>query len=138
MEVVMSDLVVETHLPPYSLRQFFDHQMRWARSTRDSRRAGYLGVALTFGLPWAIMSVLLSAGAWWSWIVLASTGLLRMILALVVGVGLLHDETVLRRLWLLPLRDLVALGVWFGSYAGHQVHWRGEVFVLENGKIRQA
>ena len=138
MEVVMSDLVVETHLPPYSLRHFLDHQMRWARSTRDSRRAGYLGMALTFGLPWAIVSVLLSAGAWWSWSVLGCASLLRMILALVVGVGLLRDETVLRRLWLLPLRDLVALGVWFGSYAGHEVHWRGEVFLLENGKIKQA
>jgi ceramide glucosyltransferase len=138
MEVVLSDLVVETHLPPYNFRQFLDHQMRWARSTRDSRRAGYVGVALTFGLPWAIVSVLLSAGAWWSWIVLGCAGLLRLILALVVGVGLLHDDSVVRRLWMVPVRDLVALGVWFGSYAGHQVHWRGEVFVLENGKIRQA
>lgn len=138
MEVVMSDLVVETHLPPYSLRHFLDHQMRWARSTRDSRRAGYLGLALTFGLPWAIIAVLFSAGAWWSWIVLACASLMRLVLALVIGVGLLHDETVLRRLWLLPLRDLVALGVWFGSYAGHEVHWRGEVFLLENGKIKQA
>src|SRR6266853_5466200 len=30
-EVVLVDLVVETHLPPYSFRQFFEHQMRWAR-----------------------------------------------------------------------------------------------------------
>lgn len=138
MEVVLSDMVVETHLPAYNLRQFLDHQMRWARSTRDSRRAGYIGLVLTFGLPWAIVAVLLSAGAWWSWIVLAGAGLLRLVLALVVGVGLIHDQTLLRHLWLLPLRDLVALGVWFGSYAGHEVHWRGEVFVLEDGKIRQA
>lgn len=138
MEVVLSDIVVETHLPPYNFRQFLDHQMRWARSTRDSRRAGYIGLALTFGLPWAIVSVLLSLGAWWSWIVLAAAGLLRVVLALVVGAGLVHDQTLARDLWLLPLRDLVALGVWFGSYAGHEVHWRGEVFVLEDGKIRQA
>jgi ceramide glucosyltransferase len=136
MEVVMSDLVVETHLPPYNFREFLDHQMRWARSTRDSRRAGYLGVALTFGLPWAMIAVLLSAGAWWSWIVLGCATLLRMILALVVGVGLMHDKTVIPHLWLVPVRDLVALGVWFGAYAGHEVHWRGEVFVLEDGKIR--
>lgn len=137
MEVVMSDLVVETHLPPYNFRQFLDHQMRWARSTRDSRRAGYVGVALTFGLPWAMICVLLAAGAWWSWIVLGAAAVLRLILALVVGVGLMHDESVLSRLWLVPLRDIVALGVWVGAYAGHTVHWRGEVFVLEDGKIRQ-
>lgn len=136
MEVVLSDLVVETHLPPYHFRDFLDHQMRWARSTRDSRRAGYLGLLFTFGLPWAIIAVPLAFGAWWSWLLLAVATLLRTTLALVVGRGLLHDENVVRDLWLLPLRDLVALGVWFWSWAGHEVRWRGEIFVLENGKIR--
>ena len=35
-------------------------------------------------------------------------------------------------------RDLVAFAVWFASFADHTVHWRGEVFILENGKIRPA
>jgi len=43
-----------------------------------------------------------------------------------------------RNLWLLPLRDLVAFCVWFASYANHTVQWRGEVFLLEDGKIRPA
>jgi ceramide glucosyltransferase len=136
MEVVLSDLVVETHLPPYPFRDFLDHQMRWARSTRDSRRAGYLGLLFTFGLPWAIIAVPLAFGAWWSWLLLGAAALLRTAVALVVGRGLLHDENVVRDLWLLPLRDLVALGVWCWSWAGHEVRWRGEIFVLEDGKIR--
>ena len=37
---------------------------------------------------------------------------------------------------LVPLRDLIAFWVWFASFAGHQVHWRGDIFILENGKIR--
>ena len=135
-EVVLIDLVVETHLPAYSFRQFFDHQMRWARSTRDSRRRGYLGLLLTFGLPWAIISVLLSAGAWWSWTVLALASLLRASVAFQVGVRVVHDPSIVRRLWLVPLRDLIAFWVWFASFAGRQVHWRGEVFILEDGKIR--
>jgi hypothetical protein len=43
-----------------------------------------------------------------------------------------------RHLWLIPLRDLIAFWVWFASFAGHQVHWRGDIFILENGKIRPA
>jgi ceramide glucosyltransferase len=35
--------VVQTSIPAYSLRGFCEHQLRWARGTRDSRRAGYLG-----------------------------------------------------------------------------------------------
>lgn len=135
-EVVLSDVVVETHLPAYGFREFFEHQMRWARSTRDSRRAGYIGILLTFGLPWAIIAVLLAAGAWWSWIVLAAAALLRTAVSIQVGVKVLHDRSILRRLPLVPLRDLVAFWVWFASFAGHEVHWRGEVFILQDGKIR--
>ena len=90
-EVVLVDLVVETHLPAYTFRQFFDHQMRWARSTRDSRRRGYVGILLTFGLPWAVISVLLSAGAWWSWPMLALASLLRAAVAFQVGGRDRHD-----------------------------------------------
>src|SRR5262244_252367 len=138
LEVVLADVVLETHLPAYSFREFFDHQMRWARSTRDSRRMGYLGLLLTFGLPWAMISVALAAGTWWSWAVLAAAVLLRAAVALEVGLGVVHDRAVWRHLWLLPLRDLVAFWVWFASFADHTVHWRGDIFMLEDGKIRPA
>jgi len=137
-EVVLADIVVETHLPAYSFREFFDHQMRWARSTRDSRRLGYLGLLLTFGLPWAIFAVLFAPLSWWSWTTLAAAAALRAAVALKVGEGIVHDRAVRRNLWLLPLRDLVAFWVWFASFAGHKVHWRGDVFILERGKIRPA
>jgi ceramide glucosyltransferase len=137
-EVVLADIVVETHLPAYSFRGFFEHQMRWARSTRDSRRMGYVGLLLTFGLPWSIFAVLLAPFAWWSWTTLAAAAALRAAVALKVGVSVVHDRAVQRRLWLVPLRDLVAFGVWFASFADHTVHWRGEVFILEKGKIRPA
>ncbi len=136
-EVVLVDLVVETHLPAYTFKGFFEHQMRWARSTRDSRRRGYVGLLLTFGLPWAMIAVLLSHGAWWAWMVLAGAALLRGAVAMQVG-SVVHDASVLGHLWLLPVRDLIAFWVWFASFAGHQVHWRGDVFILEDGKIRPA
>jgi ceramide glucosyltransferase len=137
-EVVLADVVVETHLPAYSLRGFFEHQLRWARSTRDSRRMGYIGLVLTFGLPWAVLAVALSLGAWWSWVLLVAALGLRAAVALQVGLGVAHDRAVWRHLWLLPLRDLVAFWVWFASFADNKVRWRGDIFVLENGKIRPA
>jgi len=137
-EVVLADVVVETHLPAYGFRGFFEHQLRWARSTRDSRRMGYLGLLLTFGLPWAILAVLFAPGAWWSWATLSGALLLRTAVALQVGLGVVHDRAVLRHLWLLPLRDLIAFWVWFASFADNKVRWRGDIFVLESGKIRPA
>src|ERR1700757_4534655 len=134
-EVVLADVVAETHLPAYRFRGFFDHQMRWARSTRDSRRLGYLGLLLTFGLPWAMIAVLLAPLNWWSWSALALALVLRIAVAIQVGIGVVHDRALWRSLWLLPLRDLVAFWVWFASFADNKVHWRGEVFILKNGKI---
>src|SRR5437868_7135659 len=56
-KVVLSHEVVETSVPAYSFRQFWEHQLRWARTMRVSRPSGYAGVGLTFGLPWAIFLV---------------------------------------------------------------------------------
>jgi ceramide glucosyltransferase len=138
LKVVLADVVVETHLPAYSFRDFFEHQLRWARSTRDSRPAGYIGLVLTFGLPWAMLACLLSPWAWWSWTLLGLALNLRGAVALAVGVGVVQDRATWHHLWLLPLRDLVAFCVWFWSFADNTVRWRGDLFVLENGKIRPA
>jgi ceramide glucosyltransferase len=137
-EVVLADVVVETHLPAYTFTEFFQHQMRWARSTRDSRRMGYIGLLLTFALPWAMIAVVLASGAWWSWIVLGAAAVLRVAVALQAGLRVVHDRNVLKYLWLLPLRDMVAFWVWFASFADNKVHWRGEIFILEKGRIRPA
>lgn len=138
-EVELIDLVVETHLPAYTFRGFFEHQMRWARSTRDSRRRGYVGILLTFGLPWAMLAVLFAHhGADWSWALLAAAAVLRATVAMRVA-HVVHDSAfALRNLWLIPMRDLIAFWVWFASFTGHKVHWRGEVFILEDGRIRPA
>jgi len=137
-EVVMSDVVVDTFLPDYSFRAYWDHQLRWARSTRDSRKWGYLGVALTFGLPWALITVLLARGAGWSLALLGATAAIRYTMAMVIGQRVLRDPQIPGDLWLLPLRDVMALLIWVAAYAGHTVAWRGDQFILKNGKLRPA
>src|ERR1700731_3683604 len=63
LQVLLSDLVVETHLPAYALRGFFAHQLRWARGVRDSRAGGYIGLASTYGFMWALLAVIASRAA---------------------------------------------------------------------------
>jgi ceramide glucosyltransferase len=135
LEGFLSEVVVDTFLPAYSLRGFFDHQLRWARSVRDSRGWGYLGVALTFGLPWALLELVVGRGASWVWGVLGFTLALRMVMAWVVGVRVAKDWQVLRWFWLIPLRDVAALFIWAAGYLGTTVMWRGERFNLKQGKL---
>jgi ceramide glucosyltransferase len=133
--VVLSDVVVETHLPAYDLRGFLSHQLRWARGVRDARTGGYVGLVSTYGLMWAMLLLIAARAAPWSWAVLGLTVLLRFAVAGVVGNTVLGDQELPGRLWLLPIRDLVAVLVWVASFAGHTVTWRGDRFELKNGRL---
>ena len=135
LTVNLSDVVVETYLPAYRLREFFAHQLRWARGVRDARAGGYLGLVFTFGFLWALLALAASRGALWAWSSLAVTLLLRFTVALIVGCRVLKDRQVLRDTWLIPLRDLIAVVVWMVSLAGHTVTWRGDRFRLQAGKL---
>jgi ceramide glucosyltransferase len=133
--VELADVVVETFLPAYSWRGFMEHQLRWARSVRDSRRWGYIALGLTFGVPWALLALLVAGARGWAWALLAATLLARCGMAVVVGWKVLSDPQVMRRWWLIPLRDIVALFLWIASFAGHKVRWRGDSYLLKNGKL---
>lgn len=135
LTVYLSDVVVETFLPPYRLREFLAHQLRWARGVRDARPGGYFGLVFTFGLLWALLAVTASRGALWSCAMLAVTLVLRLAVSLMVGWVILRDDQVLRYAWLIPLRDLIAVGVWIASLGGHTVIWRGERFWVKEGKL---
>jgi ceramide glucosyltransferase len=135
LSVELSPIVVATHLPGYDLSGFLAHQLRWARGVRDSRPAGYLGMVFTFGLLWSCLAVIAARGAGWAWTLLASTFVLRFGVAVVVGRNVLQDRNLGRNLWLLPMRDMVAVGVWMVSFAGHSVTWRGDRFRLKDGRL---
>jgi len=133
--VQLSEVVVETHLPAYNWRGYFQHQLRWGRSVRDARPGGYFGLMMTFGLLWTLLTVLSFHHGLWPWTVLALTLTLRVAVAYVVGNSVLLDPQVPKQIWLLPLRDLLAVVVWIASFAGHSVNWRGDRFELKKGKL---
>lgn len=134
-EVVLADLVVETFVPDYSFGEFLQHQMRWGRSTRDSRRWGYVGLVFTYGFFWAILAAIFSRGATWAWALLGAAFFVRLLTALVVGVGVLHDSQIVRDLWLVPLRELISVAVWVVSFFGHTITWRGKRFLVRNKRL---
>jgi ceramide glucosyltransferase len=137
-EIALSGEVVETSVPPYTWAGFIDHQVRWYRTIRDARPWGYAGLIFTFGLAWALLNVLASGLSLLSLWILALSFFLRLSLAMTVGAEVLGDHQVLPGLWLLPLRDLVALGLWAAGFAGNTIVWRGERFVVKDGRLEKA
>jgi ceramide glucosyltransferase len=134
-KVELSDATVTTFLPAYTLRQFFQHQLRWSRTIRDSRRWGYTGLLFTFGLPWALVTLLAARGAAWAWGLFALTFAARLAIGFAAATVVLRDRQISRNLLLLPLRDLIAPLVWAASFMGNRIHWRGEVFRLKDGRL---
>ncbi len=129
--------VVETGVPAYGWRGFIDHQLRWLRTVRDARPAGYAGLVFTHGLGWAVLNLIASglspASVW----LLAMSFFLRLALAMTVGAEVLSDRQVLPHLLLLPFRDLVAMGLWVAGFAGNTIVWCGERFVLRKGQLHK-
>jgi ceramide glucosyltransferase len=133
--VELSAATVVTFLPAYTLRQFFRHQLRWSRTIRDARRWGYAGLLFTFGLPWALVTLLAARGAEWAWSLLAMTFAVRMAVGFVAAIVVLNDDQFFCYILLLPLRDLIAPFVWAASFMGNRIHWRGDVFDLKDGRL---
>lgn len=136
-DVVLSDSVVESHLPDYRFGEFIAHQLRWGRTVRDSRPWGYRLMFLTFALPWAVLTVVAARGAPWSWGLLAAALIMRYAVAYAVGARLLGDPLIARAWWLLPLRDLLAPVLWFASLFGRNITWRGERFIITDRKLQR-
>jgi len=135
--VLLSAEVVETGVPAYDWGGFVDHQLRWARTVRDARPGGYFGLIVTHGVAWALLNLLASGLSPVSLWLLGLSFFLRLSQAMTVGAEVLGDHEVLASLWLLPLRDVVALGVWVAGFAGNSIVWRGERFVLRGGKLER-
>jgi ceramide glucosyltransferase len=135
--VALSTEAVETSVPAYAWRGYFDHQLRWLRTVRDARPGGYVGLVFTYGLVWALVNVLASGLSPVSLWLLGLSFFLRLAQAMTVGAVVLGDHEVLANLWLLPLRDVVAMGLWVAGFAGDTIVWRGERFALKQGKLHR-
>ena len=136
--VALSAAVVETAVPEYDWRGYFDHQLRWLRTVHDARPGGYVGLIFTHGFAWALINVIASGLSPLSLWLLALSLFLRLGLAMMVGTQVLSDHQVLPSLWLLPLRDLAEIGLWAAGFASNTIVWRGERFQVKGGKLFKA
>jgi ceramide glucosyltransferase len=134
--VEIADTVIETAVPDYSFADFWSHQLRWARTVKDRRPSHYLGIVVTFAIPWAVLAVALHP-RWWTWAVLGAAACARFASAWFVSSRVMSDRVAIRNLWLLPLRDFASLAVWVASFLGNAVEWRGMRFRLRQGKLER-
>jgi ceramide glucosyltransferase len=122
--VILSCNVVEHRIGSQDLRSNFVHRLRWNRSTRRSRPAGYIGQLFTNPLPIALLTVAVEPG-WWP--VLIPTILIRAAAAWATSKTVLG----IRPHWLrLGLQDLLSFIFWIAGFFGNTIFWRGRRYKL--------
>jgi ceramide glucosyltransferase len=121
--------------PAQSAIGFWNHQVRWSRTVRLCRPLSFMGLIFTHGLPWAVAAALVAPTASIAAAYLAAYLILRLVLAWTVGVRVVGDEIVRRRLWLIPFRDAIHFIVWLASFASNKISWSGEEFTMREGRM---
>jgi ceramide glucosyltransferase len=121
--------------PSQTLGAYLRHELRWAIGIRNIRPGGHFGMLFTHGLPWAFAAALVAPSAAVASAYLIAYFVLRFAMAWTVGVWGLRDPILRRRLWLLPVRDLLSFFVWVASFSVNQIEWRGSAFTLEKGRM---
>jgi ceramide glucosyltransferase len=134
-KIVLSHELVWTMYPAQSAAGFWNHQVRWARTVRLCRPLSFIGLIFTHGLPWAIAAALVAPAESIAVAYLAAYLILRLLTAWLVGVRVSGDETVRKRLWLVPFRDAIHFIVWLASFASNKIHWGGEQFTMREGRM---
>jgi ceramide glucosyltransferase len=130
--IEFAPVVVETNLGAASWAHTWSHQVRWSRTIRVSRPAGYYGYAVTHATFWALVAF--AAQEWWAGAIALAV---RMIAGVLVGAAILDDRAVLPRFWLIPLRDLFGFAVWTAGAFGNRVQWRDRSLLLSPGGMIQ-
>jgi ceramide glucosyltransferase len=134
-EVVLADTVVDHVVLSCTFREYLSHQLRWARTYRVCRPVGYFFFLLTHGMFFTTALVLLNPFSPLAYQLFIGYLVLRLGMSSWIQSRYLGDADQ-KYLWLLPIRDLLAVGIWGAAFLGRTVIWRGRWYrVGRDGKV---
>ena len=126
LRTVLAAVEVETVVEERSLRDSLRHLLRWLRTIRAVRPAGYAASLVTFGVPVAAIGAVLAGGGPPAAVALGIAALARLVLHYEVrGRGAPWWD------WLaLPLGDSLSLALWCWGFVTRSVRWHGDRYRL--------
>ncbi|HEX3457213.1 MAG TPA: bacteriohopanetetrol glucosamine biosynthesis glycosyltransferase HpnI [Candidatus Baltobacteraceae bacterium] len=131
LRVVISRYVIRTIVTDPTLAALWNHELRWHRTIRGVRPAGYAGMFLTYPVPLALLALILAPR------------LKRVAALLVAIVARIALQRISGRVfgvatappWLVLPRDLFGFAVWACGLTGKAVRWRGAELHIEAGDV---
>jgi ceramide glucosyltransferase len=117
-------VVTECREAPRGWRATWRHQLRWARTIRVCQPAAYFASVLSNATLWPLAWLAVNPTE----LVLGSAIALLLVRLIVAG-DLLDQLTrrndALPQLWLVPVKDLLQVAIWFCAFTGNFIEWRG-------------
>jgi ceramide glucosyltransferase len=134
----------ETRLLPYvvqsvadfgSLHEFVHKRVRWMTGMRFMRPWGHAGLIFTFGLPWALLAIAVNPTMATAAAYLGGYLAMRIAIAWLIGVRVMKQPGVWKRVPLIPLWDAMAFVFWLVSFTRRRIRWRGVDYRLRDGRL---
>lgn len=127
--VALSSYVVEHDVSERDFAELWAHELRWARTMFSARPAGYLLSFIMYAVPlaliyWAVSRDLLG-GAMLSAVAVAA----RLTMHYVSRAALRIQGS--DSWWLIPIRDILGVCLWAGTFFGRGVRWRDRNFAVD-------
>jgi ceramide glucosyltransferase len=119
-----------------SFARWWHHQVYWDQNTWTAHPVGFVLTILVRAVPFAVGFAVVRGFDPVAWGVLLGALAIRLGTAAWISARYLDDREGLRAIWLLPLRDLLALASWCVAITRRSFEWRGHRFGLtRDGRI---
>lgn len=134
-EVKLLRYWIDTVADFHSMRDLVLKRLRWMTVMRHMRAWGHFGLLFTLGLPWAVIAGIVAnsarVGVAYLGIYLAS----RIGMTWLIGSWGLKQPFHLRYVFLIPVWDALAIGIWLASFTRKTIHWRNHEYYIRNGEL---
>ncbi|HKV04786.1 MAG TPA: bacteriohopanetetrol glucosamine biosynthesis glycosyltransferase HpnI [Candidatus Acidoferrales bacterium] len=127
--VLLSSCVIEHRIGSQPFGVNMRHRLRWARSTRRSRPAGYWGQVFTNPLPLAFLLCMVDHRAW---PLLVLTAAFRALAAWSTASQVLSSSLSAVDWLLLPIQDFLSFCLWTAGFFGDEIWWGGKQYRLQD------
>jgi ceramide glucosyltransferase len=133
-KLTLTQLVPATTVPEADFTALYRHELRWARTIRALVPIPYAASVLQISLLWALLAVIFSGAAFWSWLLFAAVLAVRVFAARRIDTALRLPHS--NSWWSFLLRDSFSTLIFIASFTGNRVDWRGQMMQADPGKLR--
>jgi ceramide glucosyltransferase len=134
-EVELLPYAISTVADYGSLRDLFHKRLRWIVVMRHMRPWGHLGLLLTQGLPWSLAAIAIHPSAVVALGYLGTYVVLRFAMTSMVGIWGLKQNSLWKKLGLIPVWDALAFLIWTTSFARKSIRWRDGEYYIRDGRL---